>query len=146
MIESYCCSTKYELVAREQFFIDNNDCVNRNKAYTGLSKKEYLIKYQKEHTDEIKEYKKQYTIKNIIKLKKQWQEHYKENHDKIQEQVKQYRIKHADEIKERYVQNILKNSELINCPCGSNVVKYKLNDHLKTLKHQNWINSQKPQE
>ncbi len=45
LVENFPCNTKYELTAREQFYIDNNLCCNKNKAPTGLplacAKKQY---------------------------------------------------------------------------------------------------------
>ena len=38
LVESYRCKTVYELTAREQYYIDNNTCVNKNKAYSGLNR------------------------------------------------------------------------------------------------------------
>ena len=34
-----------------------------------------------------------------------------------------------------------KNSETINCDCGSCIYKYKLCDHLKTKKHINFVST-----
>ena len=64
----------------------------------------------------------------------------------LKEQKKQYQIDHADQIKESNKQYRLNNSEVITCTCGSQLKKYKLNDHLKTKKHQTWVNSQIHQE
>ncbi len=33
----------------------------------------------------------------------------------------------------------LKNNEKINCDCGSCICKYKLNEHIKTKKHTDYI-------
>ena len=87
LVENFPCNTKYELTAREQYYIDNNECVNKWKACTGLSKQEYYKKYNEEHKDKILEYRKQYT------------EHHK---DRIFEYKKQYREDHKDEISEKH--------------------------------------------
>ena len=42
LVELFPCNTKYELTSREQHYIDNNTCVNKNKTNTGLNKKDYI--------------------------------------------------------------------------------------------------------
>ncbi len=78
LIENYPCNSKDELRARERFYIENNECVNRLKP--GRTKKEY---YQdnKEHIkknvklwgdnnkEKVKEYKKKYKLENKEKRK-----------------------------------------------------------------------------
>ena len=109
LVEPCPCNTKYELISREQWYIGNNECVNKHKAYTGLSQKDYSDKSRIEHIEEIKEKRK----------------HYRSEHKyEIKEQMKQYRSK---------------NSEIIKCRCGSNVIKYKLADHFKTKKHKEFV-------
>jgi hypothetical protein len=48
--------TEEERYIREQYWIDNTECVNFKKAYTGLSQKEYQQLYRQQHKDERKEY------------------------------------------------------------------------------------------
>ena len=38
LVENFPSNTKYELLAREQYYIDNNDYVNKYKAFNELSK------------------------------------------------------------------------------------------------------------
>ena len=47
LLESYPCTSRYELIGREQFYIDNNECVNKHNACTGLDLIEYHQKYRK---------------------------------------------------------------------------------------------------
>ena len=53
LVENYPCSTKYELVAREQFYIDNNDCINKRKSYVPCSLQNFstAVKQQDKITD-----------------------------------------------------------------------------------------------
>lgn len=62
LIELFPCASLDELHAREQYHIDQNKeiCVNKLKASTGLTKKEYGKQYKKDHKEHIKEYRKQY--------------------------------------------------------------------------------------
>ena len=91
LIESYPCNTRDELLACEQRHIDMaaDNCVNRHKAYTGLSKQEYRKQYMKIYCDEnkaiIAEYNTKYRAENkviIAENKKQWYE--KNKKQKIQ--------------------------------------------------------------
>ena len=61
LIENYPCDTKRELEIREQYFIDNLECVNINKAF--LTREQHRIKhreYDKRRTRDYKPYLKQY--------------------------------------------------------------------------------------
>ena len=46
LVESFPCNTKYELTSREQYYIDDNAYVNKNKANIGLNKNDYNKQYQ----------------------------------------------------------------------------------------------------
>ena len=73
LIENFPCSTSEELRAREQYYIDLLDCVNKKRAFsTDDDKKEQWKKRYEENKDEIKEYKKQY-----------FQDHYDINYSAI---------------------------------------------------------------
>ena len=54
LVETFPCNTIYELHAREQYYIDNNECVNKNNACT--NKSEYNKQYWKDHKDAIQQY------------------------------------------------------------------------------------------
>jgi hypothetical protein len=120
LIELFPCKSKEELFSRERYYIENNDCVNKNIPMR--TQKEYRI----ENADKIKERSKEYYIDNKerskqyyidnkeqkkqyrIDNKEQKKQYYIENVDKIKEQKKQYRIENADKIKEQKKQYYLK--------------------------------------
>jgi len=52
LIEDYPCNNKRKLEKREQYYIDNNDCVNKLKSYIT---KEQLIEYKKKYREDNKE-------------------------------------------------------------------------------------------
>jgi predicted HicB family RNase H-like nuclease len=79
LVEKYPCNDKIELKARERFYIENNDCVN--KCVPNRTKNEY---YQ-DNKEKIKEYYQD----NKEKIK----EYYQDNKEKIKEQKKEYRKK-----------------------------------------------------
>jgi len=69
LVELYPCNSKDELHKRERFYIENNECVNKNipkrtaceyKENNKQKIKEYFKKYIEEHKEEIKEYSKKY--------------------------------------------------------------------------------------
>jgi len=82
LVENYPCNSKIELTARERWYIENNECVNKNvpnrtwKEYQKDNKekikkymKEYMKEYQKDNKDKLKEYKKEYRKDKKEKIK-----------------------------------------------------------------------------
>ncbi len=53
-VEDYPCENKEQLNAREQYYQDNYPCVNKNKAYTGLSEAEYQAQYRQDNAERLK--------------------------------------------------------------------------------------------
>ena len=86
-----------------------NDC----KAYTGLSKKEWMKQYNIDNKEQIKIQTKQYRI---------------DNKDKLSEKQKQYRVDNKDKINE-------KKKQKFNCECGGNYTATHKSRHLKTTRH-----------
>ena len=82
LIENYPCSSKEELLARERYFIENMECINKNRPIITIEeRKEYEIKYANKNKD-------------LIKTKsKEW---YKNNKDKKKEYDKKYKKQLAD--------------------------------------------------
>lgn len=98
LVENYPCNSKEELHARERFYIENTECVN--KVIPSRTREEYR------HTkkDEKKEYdKKYYEEKKQEKLERQKQ-YYQENKDKIKEYKKMYQEINKDKIREYHKQ------------------------------------------
>ena len=65
LVEKFACNDKQELKKRERYYIENNDCINKNipgrtvKEYKQDNKekcKEYEIQYRNDNKDKIKEY------------------------------------------------------------------------------------------
>lgn len=57
LIENYPCNNKNELNAREQYWIEqnNNICINKRKAFTGLNKQEYKKLWYENNHDAVLE-------------------------------------------------------------------------------------------
>ena len=115
LVEEYPCENKLQLNARERFYIENNDCVNKH--IPGRSKKEYyhdnhaeiLIQkkeYYDANQDEISLRMKEYYAKNRDKRSLKSKEYYDANQDEILIKKKEYRDKNKDELnrkqRERY--------------------------------------------
>jgi hypothetical protein len=137
LLEEFPCETKDQLLARERYYIENNECVN--KVVPTRTIKEY---YQ-DNKDKLIDYQKQWREDNkdkLIDYQKQWRE---DNKDKLIDYQKQWREdnkdKRIDYQKEYYEQNKNKiidyKKEKITCECGIICRRDSLNDHLKTNKH-----------
>jgi hypothetical protein len=132
-IELFNARDKKNLIRRERHWIENEKAaLNSIKScITEEEIKEYQAEYQAEYrannVDEIKEYKAKYYAENADKIK----EYYAENADKIKETSAKYYAENADKIKEK-----------TQCECGSVIAKGSLSRHLKTKKHQTFLEQQ----
>jgi uncharacterized membrane protein YheB (UPF0754 family) len=114
LVELVPCSSKDELLVRERFHIENNECVNKQVPLR--TEKEW----KEDNKKQIAEYKKKYN-----------QEHVKE----INEKNKKYYEEHKEQKKEYYEVNKKK----FNCPCGGKYIFKNTRNHEKTIKHQNYL-------
>ena len=74
LLEKCPCETKEELLAREQYYIDTLDCVNKNNTYH--NKLEYQRKWTDKNREKINKYNRNWRIKNHDKIKEQNQAYY----------------------------------------------------------------------
>ena len=116
LIENYPCDTKYELLAREQFYIENNVCVNKHQSLRTESRSVYDKEYYENNKEKISEYKTQY---------------YENNKEKLLQRQKKCQEK-----------NKLKLNEKLNCICGGKYTLTHKAKHEKTIKHQQFIYTQ----
>jgi excinuclease UvrABC ATPase subunit len=117
LIEAFPCNNKMELHAREGYWIKQLECVN--KVVPGRTAKEYGEEYREKNKDMIREKKKRYNEKN------------KEN---IAEYHKEYRKNHKETISG-------KRTKKEQCICGITFTRCHKARHMKTNKHQSYINS-----
>ena len=54
LIETWGCNNKDELHQREQYWMDNTECINKKKAYQPLTRKEYKKQYRCDNREKIK--------------------------------------------------------------------------------------------
>ena len=121
LVEDYPCEREEQLYSRENFFIRQEDCVNKQLAFTTPEEKKANCKqYDQEHKEE-----------RIARSKKYNQEHKEE----IKQRNLKYRLEHNEELTIKKKQYYDKNNELITCVCGCQIKKQSLKGHLKTEKH-----------
>ena len=141
-IELICncpCNSKDELHTMEGKYIREMDCVN--KCIAGRTDKQYRI----DNSEKIKESKKQYRANNSEKIKESKKQYRANNSEKIKESNKQYRANNSEKIKQYREKYAKDNSEKLkqkyNCECGGKYsIKHK-SEHLKTIKHQKYLES-----
>ena len=107
LCEYFPCTDKFELLKRERYYIENNNCINKN--IPGRSKKQYRI----DNKDRIKEQHKQYNFDNKDRIKEQCRQYNFDNQDKQKEQHKQYYINNQNKIKETHNQYYQNNKDKI---------------------------------
>jgi hypothetical protein len=145
LLEEFPCETKDQLLARERFYIENNGCINK-KIPTRTQKewrednKNYQKEYKEQNKDKIKNYLKEYREQNKDKITNQKKEWRDDNKDKI----KKYREQNKDKITNQKKEYREQNKEYINkkfsCECGGCYTNVNKAKHLKSIKHQNYLN------
>jgi len=96
------CNSKMELnIEEERVRRELNADLNMNSCWTGLTEKEYRIKYCEENKEKISEIGRQYREENKEKLRESKKQYYQENKEQISEQLKQYREKNKEQISEQ---------------------------------------------
>lgn len=118
LVEKYSCNNKDELHARERWYIENNECCN--KVVVGRTHKEYDKKYYEINKEQILEYHKNYYQQNKDEISEYHKNRYEANKEKIQKWQK----------------------AKLTCECGSKYSKSNKSQHMKTVKHQKYINQQ----
>jgi hypothetical protein len=111
LLEKCNIKTKQELYQRERYYVENNDCLN--KQIPGRTEKEYKKAYRIDNKDKINEYNKEYNI---------------ENKDKIKQKNKAYRENNKDILNEKNI-----------CKCGGKFTNKHKTTHFKSNKHLEFI-------
>ncbi len=109
LLETVKAKSKDELRQREQYYIDQLECVNANKAYcTTDDKTLYHKQYRINHIEKIKEVDAQYYATNKSKISAKRKNDYIEKKDVVCAKASQYRQANRDIINEKlriYYQN-----------------------------------------
>jgi hypothetical protein len=167
LVEEFSCENKDQLHRRERYYIENNDCVNKEipgrtlKEYREQNKDKLLAQgkeYREQNKDKISEYYEQNKDKLLAQGKEYREqnknkisEYYEQNKDKLLAQGKEYREQNKNKIseysKEYYEQNkdklLAQRSTKVTCECGSVFTVGSLSRHKRTKKHQAYLESRK---
>ena len=138
LIENYPCKNKEELHARERYWIENLECVNKvvptrthkqyyeeNKEKISQHKKEcreenkekisqHKKEYYEEHKEEISQHKKEYREENKEKISQHKKEYYEEHKEEISQHKKEYREENKEEISQHKKEYREENKEQIS--------------------------------
>ena len=128
LVEEVECDSKLILHQRERYYIENNDCINKNIPSRTLEE------YREANKDKIKEYREA----NKEKMKEYKKEYKEANKDRLKEYNKQYKESNKEKIKEN-------KKEKIECECGCITSKNNINRHKKSKKHLDNLKSINPQ-
>ena len=134
LVEEIEYTDKCELFKRENYYISSIDCVNKRQAPTGLTRTEYTTQHGKQYRELNKDKIKQYREVNKDKICEYGKQYREVNKDKLNEKQKQYREVNKDKINESQ-------NEKFGCDCGGKFTRSHKLQHLKTKKHQDYINS-----
>ena len=126
LYEEYPCDSKEQLDKREGEVIRELDCVNRNVA--GRTDKEY----REENREQIRAWDRQYYAENKQKRNKKDRRYRENNKEKIKAQCNQYYHNNKEIIK-------IRRNQKFQCECGSNIRIGEKSRHMKTKKHQEYM-------
>ena len=158
LIENYPCDDKDQLRARERFYVESMECVNRNipnrtKQEWMSTNKERMKQHKKEfyqnNRDMFLEKANIYHHNNKEKQSEKHKEYYQKNKERILLKIKHYSEQNEKQISENHKQYRERNKEKISerkkikvhCECGCNITKHHLKRHLNSKKHQDYIKS-----
>jgi hypothetical protein len=112
-----------------------------------LIQKQKQKEYREKNADKIKEYKKTYNDKNKEHNKQQTHKYYEQHKEEIKLKTKEYVEKNKEKIKkysdiwyQKNKEKILeKQKQVFLCECGSEVRCAGKAEHLRSIKHKNYI-------
>jgi hypothetical protein len=120
LVELFSCDTKMELHQKERYYIENDDCVNKNiptrtqaEYYVDNRTQllEYHVKYQEENKEKIRVYKAEYALKNKEKIKIKKAEWNIENKEKIKITQAKWNLENKEKVKTYLANYYLTNKE-----------------------------------
>lgn len=137
LVENYPCDSKYELLKRERFFIENNECINKD--IPTRTNKEWTI----DNKEALAEKKKQYRINNLVLIKEKQKQFYNNNRERLLKEKREYTKNNKEVLAEKNKKWREANKQLIAekykikiiCECGSEVTKQHMKRHQRTDKH-----------
>jgi hypothetical protein len=144
--------SKQELQKLESDYILNNPCVNRLKIYGNRAKSQQVgsQKYYEQNKDKIKntvkyyyeqnkdkktDYQAEYREKNKAKIKAKAKQYYEQNKDKAKKYYQENKEKINDYITSNKAEIEKKQSEKIQCECGTSCRRDSIARHKQSRKH-----------
>jgi hypothetical protein len=113
LIEEYSCNNKEELLWRERYWIENNECVNKNlPIITNADKKKQQKIYDDKRKEQRKVKDKKKYEKNKESIKKAKKKYYEENKGKNKEVNKEVKKKASKKYYEANKENIIKKKKI----------------------------------
>ena len=136
-IEDCPCNSKKELEAREGYYIENTNCVNRR--FEGRTKEPY----REQHKERKKELDKEYRELHKEELKEKREEK-KDYYNEYNKNWKANNKAHISQYNKEWNENNKeKRAEKTDCSiCGSTIRKYDLKKHQQTKKCQSHLINQ----
>ena len=144
LVEDYPCEREEQLLARENFFIRQEECVNKMAAInTPEERIEKGKQYYQEHKGEIKEYQTQYIQEHKEEITIKSKQYRQDHKEELKIKAKQYCEDNKEQVKQSQHKKYLKNAEaisienkkLVTCVCGCEITKASLWFHLKSNRH-----------
>ena len=143
LLEKYPCKDMMELHQRERFYIENNECVN--KQIPSRTKQQYIEdtkenkkindkEYYEKNKETISKINKEYRQNNKEIIKERKLKYYQNNIELISFKAKEYYEANKEKI-------IKRQNEKVKCECGCEISKCNEIRHKKSLKHQEYINN-----
>jgi hypothetical protein len=117
---------RIELLKRERWYIENNECINKNRPSRTSEE------WREINKDILKQKEKEYKEMNKDKIRQREKEYREKNKETISQKQKEYKRTHKEQIRQH-------SSEKIICECGGSYSKCHKTTHFKTLKHQSYI-------
>ena len=144
-IEKCPCNSLDELEKRERHYILERQPVlniqipQRTMEEWRQDKNEHLQEYERQRhlNNPRKEYKQQYSEENRDKLNAYNKQYREENPEYFKDYSQQY-YKENPELFKKYRENM---KEKIECECGATIAKGGKSKHIKSKKHQNYLNN-----
>jgi len=139
LIELYPCNSKVELDRGEGVYIRQMDCVNKRIAgRTSVEyyqdNKEQLKEYYQQNKEQISDRHKQYYQDNREQISDRHKQYYQDNREQINDRQKQYYQDNREQIKEQ-------RNKKFDCECGGKYTHKHKSQHLRTKKHQKYLNN-----
>lgn len=134
LVENYPCNTVEELLSRERYYIENNECCNR--CIPLRTDKEY----REDNKEHLKEKAKQYNIDHRDERNKYCKEWYEKNKVLKGRPPLKTKEEKLDYQREWYSKQVERYKEKFTCECGSTYRKLAKARHVKSKKHINFIN------